>query len=84
MISATQARALVVAKYTRLFARAYYRIDDEYHQFPELSEADLREVTLRDDGWDVRCDPLAGLYVIGRVAKDGSWVDLDRVGVANQ
>ena len=83
-IDAAKARALLLAKYRQLFARKYYRVDDEYHEFPPLAEDDFRHVTLNDDAWDVRCEPLVGYYVTGRVAKDGAWVDLDRVGFANQ
>jgi hypothetical protein len=83
-IDLVQARRLVLEKYRALFTRKYFRLDDEYHEFPPLSEAHFKRVVLKSDAWDVRCEPLAGHYVIGRVGLTGDWVELNQVGFANQ
>lgn len=83
-IDAAQARKLVLDKYRALFTGTYYRLDDKYHEYPPLSVDDFHKAVLADGIWDVRCEPLVGYFVTGRVAQDGSWVDLEQVGFANQ
>ena len=67
-------------KYRDLFSDKYFRLEGECRQFPPLSEYWFDSVVLKDDVWEVRCEPLAGYVVTGRVALSGAWVDLSEVG----
>jgi hypothetical protein len=85
-VDATQAKVLLLQRYRKLFGDKYLRdpAGGEYFAFPPLSEGQFQFVEEHGDAWHVRCEPPAGLAVEGRVAKNGSWVEILRVSYASE